>query len=495
MNSRWQISWMFLAAMSPLGTWAQVAPGDPSSYSIPTPRPISPAEGTTTPSAQATQRQNPYLGSEPSARTGSTLQLSLRDAMARGLQFNLGLVESVQGSADVRAERRRALSALLPQIKADGRQAYEDLSYKEIGLKLPAIPGLRPLPPTSGGFGYQDARISLSQSLFNQELRQRYQAGKFEEQASALSIQDSRDVVALAVGSAYFQVVASAARVETVKAQLTTAREFDQLTAHRVGSEVSPEIDSLRAQVERQSAEQRLTNVINQLEKDKLTFARITGLAIDQEFELTDKPARAPVLEFTLQSATDAALGRRSDLASAEAAVRAAESALKAAKAQRLPVISLSADYGTGGTNLANANQVYSIGGNISVPLYTGGRIAADIAQSQADLDRRRAEYADLKGRIAYDVKVAWLDVNASNSSVRVAESNRALASRALEQSQDRYTNGVTNYLEVVQAEQAVAAANENTIESLFSLNVSLIALARAMGGAESRLTQLLGEK
>jgi outer membrane protein TolC len=183
-----------------------------SSYFITTPKPISPAEGTTTPSAQATQRQNPYLGSVPAQSTGTTLSLSLQDAITRGLRYNLGLVESEHASADVRAERLRALSALLPQISATGRQAYENISYQEIGLKLPPIPGLPPLPATSGGFGYQDVRVAVSQAVFDRQLHERYQARKQDEAASALSVRDARDVVVLAVGSAYFQVVASGAR-------------------------------------------------------------------------------------------------------------------------------------------------------------------------------------------------------------------------------------------------------------------------------------------
>ena len=489
---------LLLAAMiaGALPSSAQTGLAYASGYSIVTPRPISPAEGTTNPSAQATQRQNPYLGSVPTQATGTLLRLSLQDAISRGLRHNLGLVESEHASTDIHADRLRALSALLPQISATSRQAYENISYQEIGLKLPPIPGLPPLPATSGGFGYQDVRVAVSQRLVDRQLRQRYQARKQDEQASALSVKDARDVVVLAVGTAYFQVVASAARLETAKAQVASAQELDQPTASRVESEVSPEIESLRAQVERQSAEQRLTNVTNQLEIDKLTFARITGLAIDQLFELTDKPSPVRLSETTLQAVTAEALSGRADLASAEASVHAAESTLRAEKAQRLPVLSITANYGGGGRNVGNLNQVYEVAGAISVPLYTGGRISADIGQAGADLERRRAEYEDLRGRIAYDVRVAWLDVSASRSSVQVAENNRALAERALVQSRDRYTNGVTNYLEVVQAQEAIAASNENYIQSLYSLNVATISLARAMGAAETRLPQMLeGEK
>src|SRR2546422_9169506 len=119
--------------------------------------------------------------------------------------------------------------------------------------------------------------------------------------------------------------------------------------------------------------------------------------------------------------------------------------------------------------------------------------LQADIQRAQADPARRQAEYEDLKGRVAYDVRVAWLDLTASDSSVKVAQRNKELAERALTQSTDRYTNGVTNYLEVVQAQEALTLANENSIESLFSFNVSLISFDRALGGAETRLPALLG--
>src|SRR5579871_3557181 len=109
-QGRWGARAALLAAVS-IAAQGQSGLG-PLSYSIPTPKPINPAEGTTTPSAQATQQQNPYLGSIPAKATGTTIQLSLQDAITRGIRYNLGLVESNQASADVRAERLRALSAL-----------------------------------------------------------------------------------------------------------------------------------------------------------------------------------------------------------------------------------------------------------------------------------------------------------------------------------------------------------------------------------------------
>jgi outer membrane protein TolC len=469
---------------------------DPAGYSISTPRPINPAASTTNPSALATQGQNPYLGSTPVGKvTGQEIPLSLQEALERGLRYNLGLIESSQATAEVRAERLRALSTLLPHVSAKGEQAFEDLSLQEIGLKLPAAPGVPTLPATTGSFGFQDARVSLEQSVYSQELHDRFRSQKSAEQASRFSTRDARDVVVYAVGVAYLQVVASAARVETAKAQLASARELDQQTTDQLKNEVSPEIDAIRAQVERQSAEQRLINATNAFEKDKLALGRIIGIPIDQKFTLTDTAQYHPLPDFTPQAATAEALESRSDLRSAEENVRAAEYGVRAEKAQRLPALSVHASYGGAGTNVGSFNSVYTVAGTISFPLYTGGRIRADVDEARATLARRQAEYADLKGRVAYDVRVAWLDLEASDSGVKVADRNRALADRALTQSRDRYSNGVTNYLEVVEAEEALTAAEENYIQTLYSFNVSKIALARAMGVAERRFSDFFGGK
>ena len=468
---------------------------DPLGFSISTPRPIDPGSGTTNPSALATQRQNPFLGSTPSGKaTADSKEMSLSEAIRLGLRFNLGVTESLHANAEVRAERLRSLASLLPDVTLEIKDVVADNSLKEFGLKLPRVPGILGLPATTGAFGFQDARVSLNQSIYNSTIRNSYKAEKHAAQASTLSVKDAQDVVVYAVGAAYFQVAAAQARLETAKAQLSSAQELDRLTTDRVNSEVSPEIDFLRAHVEEQSFEQQVTNAENDLEKARLTLARITGLPVDQRFTTADDGYRR-VTDLTLESAIAHAREFRADLLSAAASVREAESRVRAAKGERIPALSLHADYGTSGVNIGALNQVYTVAAGVSVPLYTGGRISADIDQAQANLARRQAEYDDLEGRVHYDVRVAWLDMQASDSSVRVAESNRALADRALLQSQDRYQNGVTNYLEVLRAQETVTNANENYIRSLYSFNLAKVALARAMGGAERQIPEFFGGK
>jgi outer membrane protein TolC len=463
----------------------------PSFGSVTTPRPINPASDTTNPSARATQTLNPYLGSTPDGKAvDGELKLSLDDVVSRGLRFNLGLIDSQQEDAGVRAQREHALAALLPQISARAQQTYEQLSFKELNIKLPPQLGFQ-LPPTSGGFGYSEGQIVAQSPVLNLELLNRYKEQKALEAASVLNTKDARDVVVFAVGAAYFQVVASQARLATARAALASAQELNTQVTNQYNSEVSPEIDALRAKVELRTAEQRVVDATNDLEKDKLTLDRITGIPLAQTWIPSHDYGYTPLLNQ--DSEASHAPETRSDVASAKQEVAAAELGLRAARAQRLPEISFAAAYGGGGPNPANFNQVYEIGGTISVPIFTSGRIRSDVHAAEATLVQRRAAYRDLEGRVDYDVRVAQLDAKASESAVNVAVENKVLAERALTQSQDRYNNGVTNYLEVLQAQEALVAANENHIASLFSFNVAKIALARALGSSESWLPTFFG--
>jgi outer membrane protein TolC len=460
---------------------------NPLSYTIATPRPIDPAAGSTNPSALATQSLNPYLGSVPGGKPISgELKLTLRDAVRHGLEFNLGLVESRQADAVVQADRARAFSALLPQISARAEQSLEQLSLSSIGLRAPAQAGFR-LPATTGAFGYSEGRIGIQYSAYDPALIANYKAKRAAESASALSTRDSRDVVVQAVGTAYFQVVSSQARLATARAALASARQFQAQVAHEFEAEVAPEIDSIRASVELSAAEQRVTDAENDLEKDKLTLDRITGIPLEQKWSIAHEYGYTPLPEEDPKQT-------RFDLDSARVYLSAAELEVKSAAAQRLPSVSIEASYGAGGINPGDYNRVYSVDAAVSIPLFTGGRIRSDVREAEARFVQRQAEFRDLEGRIGYDLRVARLDVQASESAVKVAQGNRALAERALTQATDRYANGVTNDLEVVQAREAVVNADENYIASLFSFNVAKIALARALGAAETRLATFFVE-
>ena len=178
----------------------------------------------------------------------------------------------------------------------------------------------------------------------------------------------------------------------------------------------------------------------------------------------------------------------------AEQQVRAAELQKKAAEAERLPSIGISGDYGVLGTHPDNAFPTWTVNAGMKIPIFQGGKIEADIRQADAVLQQRKAQRDDLKGRIEQDVADAVLDVTAAGEQVEVARTTLDYAQQTLTQSQDRFSAGVTNNIEVIQAQEALATANQQYISSLYSHNIAKVLLARAVGAAEQTLRQVLGD-
>jgi outer membrane protein TolC len=124
--------------------------------------------------------------------------------------------------------------------------------------------------------------------------------------------------------------------------------------------------------------------------------------------------------------------------------------------------------------------------------IFDGGRIGADEIQAKAALKQRQDELADLGGQIDYQIRAAFLDLQSAADQVTVAKSNLELANETLAQSRDRFTAGVTDNIEVVQAQQSVAGANDNLIFALYAHNLAKVALARALGAAEQGIRKFM---
>ena len=160
---------------------------------------------------------------------------------------------------------------------------------------------------------------------------------------------------------------------------------------------------------------------------------------------------------------------------------------------RRLPSVQINADYGDIGRNPAFSHGTMTLQGSLLIPIYTGGRTRAEILESDALIEERKAEASNLRDRIEYEIRSANLDIQSAADQARVAQGARDLAQQQLTQAQDRFAAGVANGLEVTQAQEAVASADENYISSLYALNVAEASLARAMGAAEKTIKSFFG--
>jgi outer membrane protein TolC len=431
-----------------------------------------------------------FNGSTPTGEASpAPLNLSLDDAIARGLKTNLGLLTRDNSAVSARVDRMRLLAELLPTVDGNVSMSEQQVSLTTFGFRFPGVPTI------IGPFHYQDAGAKADVPLFDGRTLNAWRSQKASQRAADLSVKDARDLVVQAVASAYLQIIATSARVDATKVQVETAQALYERARdqHRAGT--SPAIDELRSQVELKTQQQQLLALQNQVAKDKLTLARAIGLPSGQAFEITDKAPYKPLESLTPEDALQRAYGSRADYQSAQAQVRAAELAHRSVSDEWLPTASLSTNYDLVGPTLDNSHGTFGITGSIKMNIFDGGKRRADMLDASTTIKQRREELANIQGQIDQDVRAALLDLKSAADQVAVAQDNVSLADQTLTQARDRFIAGVTDNIEVVQAQDSVAAADQNLISAIYAHNLAKVALARAMGATEANLKIFMGGK
>ena len=436
--------------------------------------------------------QGAFSGSVPEGQaTDKILPVSFKDAIERALRNNLGLLLGGDNLLAARGQRWQELSHLLPNISASATQSATQIDLAALGFRF-NFPGVSPVVGPIGTF---DARAYVTGSFFDWHAIQRERAARAREAAAQYDYKSAREMVVLATGNAYLLAIAAGARVDAAQAQFETAQALFNRAKDRQAAGLTPAIDALRAQVEFQARQQQLIVARNNYAKQKLQLARTIGLPLGQEFNLTDRVPYEPLIPMNLEEALRRAYNDRSDYRSAVQQVLSAERLRSAATAEHYPTLGYSGNYGAAGVNIGNSHGVFLAGATLQIPIFAGGRAHADALQAEAVLRQNRQQLANLRGEIDYEVRSALLDLNAAADQVQVAKTSLELANQTLDQARDRFSAGVADNLEVVQAQEAVAAANENYIASLYSHNVAKIELAHAIGFAEQGVKQYLEGK
>jgi outer membrane protein TolC len=419
------------------------------------------------------------------------VQLPLIDAIDRGLKHNLGLLLSQQQTEMARAQYRRQLSALLPNVSGGASESVNQINLAAFGIPLPA--GLT--SPVIGPFGLFDVHANMNATLLDFNARNKVRAAAENEKTAKFTVQDARELVVLVVGNQYLLTLANAARLESAKAQFNTAQTIFQQAQDLKKAGVSAGIDVLRAQVQMQAQQQRVLAAQNQFEQQKMALARTIGMPVAQQFTLTDAVPYASFPAIDLQEALARAYERRPEYLAALSRTRAAEIAVKAAKGEALPTVEVNGQLGILGPTPGSAEGVYALSAGIRVPIFQGGKVKADVAQAETLWRQNKMQMENLRSQIEFEIRSALMDVKTSDDQVQVARQQVVLAAEQLKQSQDRYAAGVSGSLEVVQSQEAVAGANENQIQALYQNNVAKLTLVRALGEAEQRTRAFLGGK
>jgi outer membrane protein TolC len=462
---------IFSGLSLPVLVAGQVGPAPTSSYQSLPPAPAQPTEGQ-------------FQESVPQGQaTPNTIPLTLEEAINRGLKANLGLLVSEQADRQAQATRIHTLAGLLPTVTGSVTENVAQINLKTFGFNF-NFPGIN-IPSIVGPVNYNEARAYAKVPVLDLAQRRNFLATKEQRKAAELSIKDARDLVVESVGNAYLKIIADGALVDSTQAQVNTAQVLFDRASDQKKAGTSPGIDVLRSNVELKRQQQLLLAERNQLEKDKLVLARVIGLPPGQQFSVADPSPDAPLATMTLEDALHNAYDQRSDYQAAQASVRAAELAKRAAKAQWYPTVTAEGNYGVSGTYFTESHGVFTFLAGVNFNVYDGGRIKADVLQADVILTNRRNDLENLRGHIDFQVRSSLLDLKSAQDQVEVAKSNVTLAGETLAQARDRFTAGVADNLEVVQAQQSVASAEQDLISAQYQNNLARVELARALGLAE----------
>lgn len=429
--------------------------------------------------------QGPYAQSAVATKPVDG-KLSFQEAVQRGLEYNLGAVGLSNAAMQAHGQMRVARSSLLPNLNSSLREVVQQSNLAAQGLRVSFIPQI------VGPYNYFDLRASLNQTIADLSAWNNYRSAQENVNAAQMAAKDSRDLVVLAVGGAYLQVIAAQFRVESAKAQVETAKALFHQMQQRREAGLNAQIDANRSQVEYQTQLQRLTTIKNDLAKQRINLCRIIGLSPDTTLELADTIPYSPAPELNYELAVQMAMEGRADLKAAEASARAAERAHFAAKSERLPSLAVSADYGAIGINPSQSHGTFSVTGTLRFAIWQGGRTEGDIEQARAALNQRRSELSEIRGRIEADLKSAFLDVDTAASQLQLAESNQKVARENLELARQRMDAGIADSVEVTQAQETTATADLDYITSLLAHNLAKLSLTRALGGSEEKLSTYL---
>jgi outer membrane protein TolC len=439
------------------------------------------------------QVAGPYATSTtaPDAQ-GGLLRLTIEDAIQRGLRYNLGAIYAHVQLKSAQGSLVGMRSALLPTITGGLSENVDKVDMAAEGFDASSLPSIGSyFPSVIGPFHFYSAQGQVSYNPFDMVAVRNLLSARQQNKSAQLSERDAREQIVLAVSATYLQVLVQQARVESVASQVKYAQAvYDQAFQQReAGARSSIEVN--RSRVQLQTRQQQLFAQQGELSKQKMRMGRLIGLSADRDLELVETLATnssaLPQLDALYERAQE-----RSDVLALKADLKAAEELRSAAKAEWLPSVHISGNFGLQGATFGTGRFVYQGTGTLNIPLFNGGQTRSDVQQGDVAIEQRRASLSAKLEDVRFEVRSAWVDEETAGKQLVVATDNRLLAQQTLQQSIDRFKVGAADSVEVAQSEDLVASAEQDYIGSLFALRLAEMGLAKAVGAAEQDIPKIV---
>jgi outer membrane protein TolC len=428
------------------------------------------------------------------APAAGPLPLSLKRAVevATSPEGNARIQLSDEALKQARARSLESRAALLPNVDAAFSDQSRTVNLAAQGFSSSLFRSI-PIPDFSfpsfvGPFTTVDARVSASQTVFDFSILRKYQAAKVGISAARSDADATQEDVAAQVARAYLAAVKADADVETAVSNVTLSEAVLKQSENQKEAGTGTGIEITRAKVQLANDRQRLLVAQNARHSAHLQLLRVMGLRLDTELELTDRLQYVPVDAVTLEAAKAQALKERPDLQAQQERESNARLSASATKMERLPSLAAFGDYGSNGTALNNSLPTRTVGIQVKVPLFDGGRRDARREESASQYRAETVRTNDLKEQIELDVRLALDGLESADEQVKVSQEGLELANNELTQARRRYDAGVAISVEVTDAQTRLERARDNQTAALYSYNVARLDLAQATGRVRGML-------
>jgi outer membrane protein len=409
------------------------------------------------------------------------LRLTLRDAVQLALKQNPQVQVANLNVAESQQDRNIARSAVLPQAGFEGFIVAQRFNvYALFGRPFPGIAEhAGPAEDFQAGPGF-------SMPLFDLTLLRRWQAAQQGIRASLSDEMGVREQTVLLVVSQYLGSLRAAADVKADQSRVTLAQAIYDQAADLQKNGVGTGLDTLRSNVQLQNEKQRLVVAETALKTSLYGLARLLNLDVHQDVGLTDEVSFFETPEFPVGQSLESAFANRPELKAIEAREQQALTTRRAASESRLPTFNLNGNWGYQGLSLPSSIPAYHYQATLDVPVFTGGRIRAEITRTDLEIKKLDQQKQALTDQIALEVKTAIAQLESARHEVDVANLGVKLAQQEVTEARDRFQAGVANNIEVVTAQDELSRANDNQISALYRYNQSRADLAHSLGQMES---------
>lgn len=433
-------------------------------------------------------------------------ELALDDCIELALQNRYSII-AARGAEDLaKANQRAALGAFLPRLRAsygyaDSRERdrkQEDdwplgISCMEelCGYQVPIFIETAQVREerTLGDLDRTSKSLSLSGSMQVGDLSQwfDYQAARAARQGAQLDVIESEQDLVYAVKMAYYAYLAAVQNVSVQEDAVKRSEEQLKLIESKYELGSASLSDVLKQKVLYGEDQLSLLSAQNAVTNTRAGLAYTIGVDPAGNVDFSTEFSTASY-DGSLENAIRFGVEHKPGLQSARKQERASVNALRARRADYLPVFSLfggiSWDEGSSGFTATStlSGRTSTVGFEVTWNLFDGFARERALASAKVDKNNASAYRVDTRNLVVSEIKTAYLEIRQREKQKAVAEENVAAADEDMKITQEKYNLGAATILDLLNAQVSLKNAQVSLIGAGFDLNLAIALLENAMG-------------